>query len=1043
MPHVLSGHGQASGPHNLGPKCRLAPVTRPFTPGEGEVIPPVTAQFFYTSLIPIDDPLSTAKIVGATDIKSSGSRPQPFSEGDNNALEKAWLALASDDYRRNHSHARRHRSPSPSLAKANSERLEEIIRDLAIKHKEKHAREGPAHEILQPVVDSLQESETILRLCCPELISDVGVQLRTSFCAVARKNQYSLNREKVAQEVMTRMSTLQTDASASVTEQCKASTSILSNTPRAVSLATTAFQPNCKENSSTTNQSVKSDSRPSSKGGFDDVTSHQGSRARSQSQLTTGSSFNDSNAGNYMAVRPAVVDDGISGKPFVRVGSPEATQFSTSGSMPRTTMDAIASKYLEEKPSAEARPRRPITSNMPSTLPERGRKPRKDAVNVAVGVSRLHEVSLPALQMKPIYWSPVNDIAAVLRATWFYKDTMEPIDIAVANQLEIGYQELKPHSQTWNDELRCAVEIGPLGEEKVSHPLWPKDPDSKKAKATTQEPFISSNPFCAARCFRGEAAAQGNLLPTPNEDNCVEAPSHKKFEQYHVIYKDGTYAYLLKPSLKPSAYYSRRPVAKIVKGLTIGVPVVRGFNREAWQKIHHKQNSQARQSLQPKSAASQSQESTGPNVCLACKHEKERGQVTDLVLVAHGIGQKLAERVESYHFTHAINAFRRAINIELGTDAVKEVIRHGQNGIMVLPVNWRQNLSFEEGGPMKEGDKAEYMPEGFGLKDIEPKTIPAVRGMISDIMFDIPFYMSHHKPKMISALVGEANRVFRLWCRNNPGFSEHGRCHLIGHSLGSAMALEILSKQPTITPSLRLNMPMRLDIFEFDTKNLFLLGSPAAFFLLLERGALIPRRDRMKPGADPADMTSSDVVGEVGSFGCLAVDNIFNILAREDPVAYLLNGTVDPKYAANLKTAYVPSVATTVFQAVGNAVRSFVPGVASSSTTPGNAALIRPPTLRLPSNLEMEVHDFTREESAERKAYLLNDNGQIDYFLRSGGGPLEIQYLNMLGAHSSYWANPDLIRLLCMEIGRTPGRANTLPAMRALKTGKRALPTMS
>lgn len=28
--------------------------------------------------------------------------------------------------------------------------------------------------------------------------------------------------------------------------------------------------------------------------------------------------------------------------------------------------------------------------------------------------------------------------------------------------------------------------------------------------------------------------------------------------------------------------------------------------------------------------------------------------------------------------------------------------------------------------------------------------------------------------------------------------------------------------------------------------------------------------------------------------------------------------------------------------------------------------------------------------------YLLNDNGQIDYTLHSGGGPLEIQYLNML-----------------------------------------------
>jgi hypothetical protein len=128
---------------------------------------------------------------------------------------------------------------------------------------------------------------------------------------------------------------------------------------------------------------------------------------------------------------------------------------------------------------------------------------------------------------------------------------------------------------------------------------------------------------------------------------------------------------------------------------------------------------------------------------------------------------------------------------------------------------------------------------------------------------------------------------------------------------------------------------------------------------------------------------------------------------------------------------------------MGNAVRSMVPGVAASSTAPVNAAPVKPPTLRLPSQLELEVHDFTREEIAESKAFLLNDNGQIDYFLRSGGGPLQVQYLNMLGAHSSYWAHPDLVRMLCMEIGRKPGKANTLPAMRAVKVGKRVLPTRS
>ncbi|KOS18862.1 putative phospholipase [Escovopsis weberi] len=477
-----------------------------------------------------------------------------------------------------------------------------------------------------------------------------------------------------------------------------------------------------------------------------------------------------------------------------------------------------------------------------------------------------------------------------------------------------------------------------------------------------------------------------------------------------------------------------------MKGLTIGIPVVRGFDRPAWEKIHRwgKSSSSGRSV-----STGRYFDDSGQEVCNACKADGDRGQVTDLVLVAHGIGQKIAERVESYHFTHAINGFRRAVNVELGSPGVRQVLRPGYNGLMILPLNWRLGLSFDDPDPRYQEDKSSddgNPADSFGLKDIEPDTIPAIRSMISDVMFDIPFYMSHHKGKMIRALISEANRVYRLWCRNNPGFSDKGRVHLIAHSLGSAMALEILSRQPTIAPPLDLSQAEPGTRFlEFDTKNLFLMGSPAGFFMLLERGHLIPRRGRRKPGADISDIVADEVVGEAGMFGCLAVDNIYNILAKEDPIAYLLNGSVDAAYAASLKTAYLPSTSVSFLKSVGDAFRSVVPGM-SPSANPLMEEPERPSTVRLPSQLELEIRDFTREEIAEKKAYLLNDNGQIDWFLRSGGGPLEIQYLNMLSAHTSYWTNMDFIRMVCMEIGRKPGRANTIPAMRAVKASKRNLP---
>ncbi|KAK1985100.1 DDHD domain-containing protein [Colletotrichum cereale] len=1012
--------------HTYGQKCRLAPVPQPLPAGAYDGIPPVTAQYFYSSVIPIDDPLSPGTIAGASDARTARGQIRPFSLGDNNALEKAWLSFLSDDDIQAHEQLVRDRKPSPATEKANAARLALLVRHLAAKHVHKHGGTIQTSSAAGDASDMLPD--TSISVCCPDLFIDVSTELQNTFCALARKYHHSLGQESVVQDVMMELRRL-----ISSTESRSQPGSTSTSRPRADSAR--SRQMGIIGSFSPRREAASELQRLGKEGG--NTGDEAKSRVRSDSRASERNS-RPSTPGPGSSFRQHPVDDGISGQPFVRAGIRQRPQ------------DNFATSFPPLEPSnphdAEGREAQP--SSVPSESPRKRANTtqaklvsdesyRREAIDVVVGVSRLHLVSIPALQMKPIYWSPVNDIAVVLRATWFYRDTMLPIPPAVANQLEAGYRELKPHTETWNDELRCAVEVGPLGEEKVSHRLWPGDVEllGDRDKQIVSDTRISTDPFCAASCFRGEAAAEGAI--DPNLKAGTAAQQHRSYATYHVIYKDASRAFLLKPSLKPSAYYGRRPVAKIMKGMTIGIPVVRGFDRQAWERIHDKKASRDAAN-QPASSASDSPEAVGQDVCAACQAQKERGQVTDLVLVVHGIGQKFAERVESFHFTHAINAFRREVNLELANPAVKGVLREDQNGIMVLPINWRHTLSFEDGGPMTEEDKATHVPDGFSLKDIEPGSIPAVRSMISDVMFDIPFYLSHHKGKMIKALVTEANRVYRLWCRNNPGFAERGRTHVIGHSLGSAMAIEILSRQPTRVPRLDLSSGMPpSDFFDFDTNNLFLVGSPAGFFLLLERGMLQPRRGRVKPDADPADINAPEVTGEAGRYGCIAVDNIYNVLAKEDPIAYLLNGTIDPVYATSLRTAHVPSSASSIFKYVGNAVKSLVPGTTPALATAATPAAPKPSFVRLPSQLELEVHDFTREEIAERKAYLLNDNGQIDYYLRFGGGPLEIQYLNMLSAHTCYWTSRDFIRMLCMEVGRKPGRGNTIPAMRAQKAAKR------
>ena len=150
-------------------------------------------------------------------------------------------------------------------------------------------------------------------------------------------------------------------------------------------------------------------------------------------------------------------------------------------------------------------------------------------------------------------------------------------------------------------------------------------------------------------------------------------------------------------------------------------------------------------------------------------------------------------------------------------------------------------------------------------------------------------------------------------------------------------------------------------------------------------------------------------------------------------VTYRLNAAVDCEYASSIKTALIPCASTTFLESVGNAIKSINP--IPSAT--GDGQRLKPSVVRLPSVVEMETHNFTREEIAEKRMYLLNDNGQLDWFLSTGTGPLEIQYLNMLGAHSSYWYSRDFSRFLCLEVGRKPGKTNTLVNMRPAKNSFR------
>ena len=955
--------------HSYGPTCALYESEDDNIAQRGTP-PKIKAQFFYVSSLPIDDPLSPLPPV--TNEQLANQPPQPFSSRDNAALEEAWQGF--------------HRRQENFKARPGSRGLHRMF---------SFPKFQSGHVLTPELTSPVAESSGFAFPTVPEFRS----QSRNS---VSRRKPARKASSRSHSPVMTRK---QSDRNAKLNpapepevmlDQYDAQEAALSRRNTAEDMAEELYFGSIKR------KKHRSPMREQRRRNGSDISppTEQAIPEHEELPAPDTTSFPSHLGGGQEST--------ISGRPFARAPSTRQIISRLNGPSPLPS------------PRAEKNQVSLMTPQRPTTPPNDERR----KTFVPVGVSRLHLVEFPDLTMKPIYWSPINDTSHVIRATWFYRDTMLPVPADVANRLELGYEDMKPFSPTYQDELNACVEHGASAELKVVRKLWP---DVK----------VASRPGTGLPDkVDGAEETEQEQLPTIGNNVAIDPrkPNNERrlFYSQSVVYTDSRTAQILRPNALPSVSRNRRPLSALRKGRQLGVAVVRGFNRQRWLELHP-DRTKGSKGAHAKAGAEMSQSGNATiqsrrMSCHICEDQSSKPRVSDLVLVIHGIGQKLSERVDSFHFTHAINGLRREFNVQLSQENVRGSMRDDA-GIMVLPVNWRLTVSFDDDYKPREAEAQSK----YELKDITPETLPAIRSMISDVMLDIPYYMSHHKQKMISAVVREANRVYRLWCRNNPGFEQYGRVHLVAHSLGSAMAMDILSNQPTqIPPDVELTTGVPSDtIFEFNTTNLFCCGSPSGFFLLLNGANIIPRKGRHKPGMELEDR-GPGVAGDEERYGCLAVDNLYNIMHRNDPIAYQQNACVDSQYASMLQPAVIPSATQSLYQRLSGSLR-----FSSTAVAPDAYGYItrptRPGVSQMPSTVELETHNFTQEEIAEKRMFLLNDNGQVDYFLESGGGPLEIQYLNMLSAHSSYWVLQDFVRFLVVEIGRKPGRENTLPVLRAVK----------
>ena len=205
-----------------------------------------------------------------------------------------------------------------------------------------------------------------------------------------------------------------------------------------------------------------------------------------------------------------------------------------------------------------------------------------------------------------------------------------------------------------------------------------------------------------------------------------------------------------------------------------------------------------------------------------------------LVLVIHGIGQKLFSRDGIYTFATDVSELRERINTTMDESNISD-------RYMILPIQWREIVEF--GVSPEPLSKTEDIGLGIGVLQTnqDEATLPSLddimvptnpyRTLIKDVALDLLLYMTEkHRLSMLKTVATELNRVHDLFLKNFPDFK--GNVSIIGHSLGTLISFDLLTME--LKEFDKLGIPK----LQFFPNILFLLGSPISMIRLLN-GELI------------------------------------------------------------------------------------------------------------------------------------------------------------------------------------------------------------
>ncbi|KAI9787574.1 MAG: hypothetical protein M1839_000105 [Geoglossum umbratile] len=631
-------------------------------------------------------------------------------------------------------------------------------------------------------------------------------------------------------------------------------------------------------------------------------------------------------------------------------------------------------------------------------------------VKVPVNEDYLFDVDVERRELGPVYWlGPIYDVK---RGTWFYQEgsTLRPCEENLAAQLEEGYLKVKPfryenrpptpsQPRSRPTSLKPGGDPGPAtGEEPAEAPLLSASTSGESSTSPQlAEPLQTYRLFGAY--MNSVVTYQGSTTAWLLTDDFLTRMSSTVYQRFagggylggvKIVrgYSEPGKSKESKPdsekrpdtapgpsgkdgldsnrNLKAENAYKRRsepPSTTITEALE---PLVFASESESRRQQLERDmsafvSSTPTEDLQELEEDARKRDEKEMEDGYRDDHGEEQGrEIEYLLLVTHGIGQRLGLRLESVNFIHDVNVFRKTLKSVYATSADlqalnSEVDKLPKNcRVQVLPVCWRHLLDFPKQSIRQnrrehdlgdaDGSEEEEYPS---LADITIEGVPAVRSLIADLALDILLYQSAYREHISGIVLRECNRIYKLFCERNPSFQ--GRVSLVGHSLGSAILFDILCRQKDDDKAMHSpaadgrqfyhNRPGiatqdgRELRFDFLVENLFCLGSPIGLFQMLKGRTIAARQMPEALPSDsplsPGDMEDHFLAASNNSRGASGASDpmqlpytvsspkcaqLFNIFHPTDPISYRIEPLISPSMTA-LRPQPLPYTKKGIFDA--------------------------------------------------------------------------------------------------------------------------------